>query len=87
MRNKLFGVVIGAALMAGATAGPIAIPAAWAAGMDINATGGDGTQIDRDGTQGELLPAVQGSTDGDGYQDAHLTSAEEAAPRCSGAHE
>ncbi|MCB1263702.1 MAG: hypothetical protein KDB56_03760 [Mycobacterium sp.] len=58
-----------------------ACPVAAAAGMQITATGGSGTAVDRDGTQGEVMPAVQGTTDADGDQDAHLIMSQMALPQ------
>lgn len=50
--------------------------------MHINATGGDKTAVDSDGTQGGFTNAVRGSVDSDGDQDAFdLTKSEEASPQ------
>lgn len=50
--------------------------------MNINATGGDGTTVDRDGTQGSFTDAVQGTIDSDGDQDAFdVIKSEEASPQ------
>ena len=49
--------------------------------MKIAASGGDGTTVDHDGTEGSLTPAVQGKIDADGDQDAFLTRSEEAQPQ------
>jgi hypothetical protein len=38
--------------------------------MHINASGGDQTSVDADGTQGSFANAVQGTIDSDGDQDA-----------------
>ena len=54
---------------------------AAASGMNINATGGDGTAIDKDGTQGDMKPAVQGTPDDDNDQDAWLHGSQEATPQ------
>jgi len=59
-------------------------PVAAAVNDNVTATGGDGTTVDRDGTQGDLIPAVQGTTDSDGDQDAFLTGSEVAAPQITG---
>ena len=62
-----------------------AAPIASAAGpkpMQIDASGGDNTSIDHDGTQGSFTDSVQGSEDTDGDQDAFdLKKSEEAAPQ------
>ena len=49
--------------------------------MNINATGGSGTAVDKDGTQGDMKPAVQGTTDDDNDQDAWLHSSPNSAPQ------
>ena len=51
--------------------------------MKINASGGDGTAVDHDGTQGSFTNAVQGTVDADGNQDvdALLIQSEEAHPQ------
>lgn len=50
--------------------------------MQINATGGDGTTVDKDGTQGDFTDSVQGSKDGDGDQDAfNAINSPEATPQ------
>lgn len=54
---------------------------ASASDMNINATGGDGTSVDKDGTQGDMKPAVQGTQDDDNDQDAWLHGSPEAAPQ------
>ncbi|MGI9125339.1 MAG: hypothetical protein ACR2JM_11400 [Mycobacterium sp.] len=79
MRNSKRAAAAAALVLAAVSLG--ASPVAAAAGMKINASGGDGTTIDHDGTQGDLVPAVQGSTDSDGDQDAFLTASEEATPQ------
>lgn len=66
------------ALAAGLALGPA--PAATAS-TQIDATGGDHTAVDRDGTQGSFTDSVQGKVDSDGDQDAFdLTKSEEAKP-------
>lgn len=50
-------------------------------GMDINATGGSGTAVDTDGTQGEMKPAVQGTPDDDNDQDAWLHGSPDYTPQ------
>lgn len=55
--------------------------AAGVAAADVTATGGDGTVVDADGTQGKLAPAVQGNQDDDGDQDAFLTGSAKATPQ------
>ncbi|MFM9033456.1 MAG: hypothetical protein ACKOQ4_04090 [Mycobacterium sp.] len=45
--------------------------------MNITASGGDGTAVDHDGTQGSFTDSVQGAADSDGDQDARdLTPSE-----------
>lgn len=62
-----------------------AAPTASAAGpkpMHIDASGGDKTSIDHDGTQGDFTDSVQGVVDTDGDQDAfNLKKSEEATPQ------
>lgn len=54
---------------------------ASATGMNINATGGAGTVVDTDGTQGDLKPAVQGTPDDDNDQDAWLHGSPDFTPQ------
>lgn len=54
---------------------------AAASGGNVEATGGDGTTVDRDGTQGSFGDSVQGAADSDGDQDAFLIQSEDAAPK------
>jgi len=49
--------------------------------MRIAASGGDGTTVDHDGTQGSFTAAVQGKIDDDDDQDAFRTKSEEAKPQ------
>ena len=49
--------------------------------MNIDATGGDNTAVDHDGTVGSFSSAVQGVVDPDGDQDATLIQSEEAVPQ------
>ena len=51
--------------------------------MNIDASGGDGTAVDHDGTQGSFGNAVQGTVDADGDQDVDslLTQSPEAVPQ------
>lgn len=51
------------------------------ADMNINATGGSGTAVDSDGTQGSFKPAVQGTQDSDNEQDAVLRPSQEFVPQ------
>ena len=51
------------------------------ADMNINATGGSGTAVDKDGTQGDMKPAVQGTPDDDNDQDAWLHGSAEYTPQ------
>ena len=78
---------VASAAVALAFLGGVAIevsPVAAAVSDNVTATGGDGTSVDRDGTQGDLNPAVQGATDSDGDQDAYLINSEAAAPQIKG---
>lgn len=61
-------------------------PIAGAANTNVQATGGDGTKIDHDGTQGDFTNSVQGKADDDGDQDAFMTTAEEARPQYTAPH-
>lgn len=54
---------------------------ASASDMNINATGGSGTTVDKDGTQGDMKPAVQGTQDDDNDQDAWLHPSANATPQ------
>lgn len=81
--RKTSGILTSAAaalaLAAGLALGPA--PVATAASTQIDATGGDHTAVDRDGTQGSFTDSVQGKVDSDGDQDAFdLTKSEEAKP-------
>jgi len=51
-----------------------------ASDMNLNATGGDGTAVDKDGTQGDYTAAVQGSQR-KGSQEAFDTASVEAVPQ------
>lgn len=81
-RTLVASTAIALACMGGATLGTSAIAAASGT---VTATGGDGTAVDSDGTQGDFTNSVQGKADDDGYQDALLTTAEEAKPQISAA--
>ena len=78
-RTIVASAAIALACMGGAAIGTSAVAAAT--DMNIDATGGDNTTIDHDGTQGDFTNSVQGKADDDGYQDALLTTAEEAKPQ------
>lgn len=81
--NRSLGVVAALAVMGALSLG--ASPLAAATGtpnMNITASGGDGTAVDSDGTQGSFTNSVEGAVDSDGDQDAHdMTKSEEAAPQ------
>ncbi len=48
----------------------------------VNATGGDNSAVDTDGTQGDFTNAVQGTVDSDGDEDAFdLVNSDEAKPQ------
>lgn len=70
-------------LAAGLVAAFAFLPSATAAvaAADVNASGGAGTKVDTDGTQGDLKPAVQGAQDSDGDQDAYATGSAIAIPQ------
>ena len=70
---------IALACMGGAAIGTSAVAAAVS--DNVTATGGDGTAVDHDGTQGDFTNSVQGTADDDGDQDALMTTAEEAKPQ------
>ena len=57
--------------------------AAASPNMNIDASGGDGTAVDHDGTQGSFGNAVQGTVDADGDQDVDslLSQSQEAVPQ------
>lgn len=80
MRNhKAVSALAGLLVASGLALSPIA---AASPSSTVDATGGSGTQVDSDGTQGEFVPAVQGTTDDDGDQDAYtLKLAEVATPQ------
>ena len=61
----------------------IASPVAAArASSHVNASGGDNSAVDTDGTQGAFTNAVQGTVDTDGDQDAFdVINSEEASPQ------
>lgn len=72
-RRALVGVpcAVAAAVLSGGLA-LAASPVAAAKGstyMNVNASGGAGTTIDRDGTEGSFTNSVQGVVDADGDQD------------------
>lgn len=86
IRITVSAAAAGLAVIAGLALG--ASPIAAASGvnppkpMHINASGGDKTTVDADGTQGDFTNAVQGTIDSDGDQDARdLTKSEEATPQ------
>jgi hypothetical protein len=78
-RTTVASAIVGLVFMAGLGIG--ASPVASAKSMSVNATGGDGTAVDQDGTQGSFTDSVQGKADDDGDQDAFLTQSEEATPQ------
>lgn len=76
MRAPVAAVMCGLVLLTALAGSPQA-----AASTNVNATGGSGTSVDRDGTQGSFGDSVQGKADDDGDQDAYLIGSEEAAPQ------
>ena len=71
----------GAAVAAVFGMGGIAVAVA-----DVQASGGAGTTVDTDGTQGDIKPAVQGNQDSDGDQDAYAYGSTIAVPQFKAAH-
>ena len=67
-----------AAVLAVLGVGGIAVAAA---DSGVQASGGAGTTVDKDGTQGDLKPAVQGTQDSDGDQDAYANGSVIASPQ------
>ncbi len=82
-RTSVASAVIALALLSGAAIG--LSPIASAKNTNVTATGGDGTAVDHDGTQGDFTDSVQGAVDDDGDQDAFLNGSEKAAPQISAA--
>ena len=81
-------VIVASAAVALACLGGVAMgtsPLAAASNTNVQATGGDGTAVDHDGTPGDFTNSVQGKTDDDGDQDAFMTTAEEATPQITAA--
>ncbi len=78
--KRLFvaGVLAGFAVLG---VGVGASATAAASDMNINATGGSGTAVDKDGTQGDIKPAVQGAPDDDNDQDAWLHGSPDFTPQ------
>lgn len=65
-----------------ATLGEIPMASAGTKPMHISASGGDGTKVDKDGTQGKFTDSVQGIEDNDGDQDAtDMIKSDEAMPQ------
>ncbi|MFN8071299.1 MAG: hypothetical protein U0R66_05735 [Mycobacterium sp.] len=81
-RTLVAPAAIALACMGGASIGTSAIASA---NGTVTATGGDGTAVDSDGTQGDFTNSVQGTADDDGYQDARLITSEDAKPQISAA--
>lgn len=73
-------------IAAGATAtcAVLGVAGAGVAAADVQASGGANTTVDKDGTQGDLKPAVQGKQDDDGDQDAYSTRSSQAVPQYKG---
>ena len=85
---KVTRVIVASAAVALACLGGVVMgtsPLAAATNTNVQATGGDGTAVDHDGTQGDFTNSVQGKTDDDGDQDAFMTTAEEATPQITAA--
>ena len=81
--KRFVGVIaVGAGILAGfATLGIGGAAVASAGDMNVNATGGAGSAVDKDGTQGAMKPAVQGAQDDDNDQDAWLHGSPESTPQ------
>ncbi len=85
-RHRAAAAIAGAVLTATlGVSGVMSSGPAHAGDMDLNATGGDGTTIDKDGTQGDFKPAVQGSQRS-GDQDAYANHSWEALPQIKAPH-
>ena len=79
---KFVKAFVAAVVLTGLTVlGVGGVAVASAGGMNINATGGAGTVVDTDGTQGDLKPAVQGTPDDDNDQDAWLHGSQDFTPQ------
>lgn len=79
---KFVKAFVAAAVVTGFTVlGVGGVAVASASSMNINATGGAGTAVDSDGTQGDIKPAVQGTTDDDNDQDAWLHGSQDFTPQ------
>ncbi len=76
---RSFRVRFAAGVVAALAMFPLAGAAIAAA--DVEATGGSGTKVDTDGTQGDLKPAIQGVQDSDGDQDAYAIGSVIAVPQ------
>lgn len=87
IRRIAASTAIGAALLTGVSMATMPIASAVAhvsttpKPMKISASGGDGTTVDHDGTEGSFAPAVQGKIDDDGDQDAFMITSGEASPQ------
>lgn len=81
MNETIKHVVVAAVLTAFTVLGVGGAAIASAGDMNINATGGSGTAVDKDGTQGDMKPAVQGTQDADNDQDAWLHGSPDFAPQ------
>lgn len=86
---RIMAGVVSSAAVAMVCVGGLALgtsPIAGATNTNVQASGGAGTAVDHDGTQGDFTNAVQGKADDDGYQDAYMTTAEEATPQYTAGH-
>jgi len=77
-RTIVASAAIALACMGGVAMGTSAVASASG---NVTASGGDGTTVDHDGTQGSFTNSTQGTADSDGYQDAFMIPAEEAKPQ------
>ena len=84
-KRFLAAVIPAAALTAAVFGAGVSLSApAYASDMNINATGGEGTSVDKDGTQGDFKAAVQG-TQRTGDQEAYSNDSWEALPQIKAA--
>lgn len=75
------GVLTGFGVLGISVAGISGAAISSAGDMNINATGGAGTAVDKDGTQGNIKAAVQGTQDDDNDQDAWLHPSTDVTPQ------
>lgn len=59
---------------------------ASAGDMNVSVSGGSGSAVDKDGTQGDMKPAVQGTEDSDNDQDAWMHPSQVFTPQFRASH-